>query len=223
MSVSRSNELTGLSGVQGGFAPLDSGLLVPRAYLPQIAGLLHNMNASAAPTVNDDSGDGYGVGSRWLDTASDREYVCLDATVGAAVWRLATLGTSASFTPVLNAVTSNPTLGSGSQVSGRYVVHGGWVFAVVRITFGTSGVNAGSGEYRIPLPVTAGSDASDAPLGFGYLYDSSGSAANLVVPMAVDTSTARLIRDTGFSVTNAAPWTWAASDQIRLSFSYTAA
>jgi len=42
--------------------------------------------AASAPTVNDDSGDGYSAGSRWIDTAADKEYVCLDATVGAAVW-----------------------------------------------------------------------------------------------------------------------------------------
>jgi len=45
-----------------------------------------NMGAAVAPTVNEDSGDGYAVGSRWLDTTADKEYVCLDATVGAAVW-----------------------------------------------------------------------------------------------------------------------------------------
>jgi len=41
---------------------------------------------TTAPTVNDDSDDGYGVGDRWLDETSDKEYVVLDVTVGAAVW-----------------------------------------------------------------------------------------------------------------------------------------
>jgi hypothetical protein len=43
-----------------------------------------NLNAAVAPTANDDSGDGYAVGSRWADTTADKEYVCLDATVAAA-------------------------------------------------------------------------------------------------------------------------------------------
>ena len=43
-------------------------------------------NQTAAPTITDDSGDGYAIGSRWYDTTGDREYVCLDATAGAAVW-----------------------------------------------------------------------------------------------------------------------------------------
>ena len=47
---------------------------------------LHNFAASAAPTVNDDSGDGYGVGSHWYDVTNDRAYVCIDATSTAAIW-----------------------------------------------------------------------------------------------------------------------------------------
>jgi len=50
-----------------------------------------NLNAAVAPTVNDDSGDDYGVGSRWLNTTDDKEYVCSDATVGAAVWSETTI------------------------------------------------------------------------------------------------------------------------------------
>jgi len=47
---------------------------------------MNNDGAAVAPTVNDDSGDGYSIGSRWLDTTADKEYVCLDATTTAAVW-----------------------------------------------------------------------------------------------------------------------------------------
>lgn len=46
----------------------------------------NNYAATAAPTTGDDSGDGYSVGSRWIDTTNDLSYVCLDATLGAAVW-----------------------------------------------------------------------------------------------------------------------------------------
>lgn len=44
-------------------------------------------NATAAPTITDDSGDSYGVGSVWIDVTNDRAYICVDATAGAAVWR----------------------------------------------------------------------------------------------------------------------------------------
>lgn len=44
------------------------------------------LDASAAPTVNDDVLDGYSVGSIWVDVSADRAYVCLDVTATAAVW-----------------------------------------------------------------------------------------------------------------------------------------
>jgi len=43
-------------------------------------------DATTAPTANEDSGDGYAVGSFWHDITNDKSYVCLDASVGAAVW-----------------------------------------------------------------------------------------------------------------------------------------
>ena len=43
--------------------------------------------AAAAPGVGDDSADGFVIGSRWIDTTNDKEYVALDVTVGAAVWK----------------------------------------------------------------------------------------------------------------------------------------
>ena len=48
-----------------------------------------NLVATAAPTVNDDTDLGYRPGSRWFDLTNDKAYDCLDATDGAAVWRLA--------------------------------------------------------------------------------------------------------------------------------------
>jgi len=48
--------------------------------------LKFNLTATVAPTVDDDVTTGYSIGSRWIDVTADREYVCLDATDGAAVW-----------------------------------------------------------------------------------------------------------------------------------------
>lgn len=50
-------------------------------------GPLNNLAATAAPTVNDDTGDGYQIGSRWVDVTNDNEYVCTDATLTAALWK----------------------------------------------------------------------------------------------------------------------------------------
>lgn len=64
----------------------DLGVTVPT---PASSTPQGNVSASA-PTANDDSGDGYEVGSRWIQVGSpaitSREWVCIDATVGAAVW-----------------------------------------------------------------------------------------------------------------------------------------
>jgi len=49
-------------------------------------GLLDKLDATTAPTANDDSGDGYSVGSMWIDVTNDNAYVCVDATATAAVW-----------------------------------------------------------------------------------------------------------------------------------------
>ena len=50
------------------------------------SGVLNNFVATVAPTADDDSDDDYAVGSRWIDVTADKAYVCLDSTVGAAVW-----------------------------------------------------------------------------------------------------------------------------------------
>lgn len=55
------------------------------------ASLQNNLSASSAPTVNDDSGEGYAVGSLWIDTTGDEAYRCVDATEGSAVWVKTTL------------------------------------------------------------------------------------------------------------------------------------
>lgn len=54
--------------------------------------ILLKLNGTAAPGVGDDSDDGYEVGSIWADVTADKAYMCLDATVGAAVWTEITQG-----------------------------------------------------------------------------------------------------------------------------------
>lgn len=50
----------------------------------------HNLAAVTNPTVTDDINAGYTIGSRWINTAADEEYVCTDNTAGAAGWELTT-------------------------------------------------------------------------------------------------------------------------------------
>ena len=72
---------------------------------------IHKVDGTTAPTANEDTGDGYAVGSWWLDTTNDIAYVCLDATAAAAVWRRVTFTTSASLAEIITDET-----GSGAAV-----------------------------------------------------------------------------------------------------------
>lgn len=46
----------------------------------------HVLNASSAPTVNDDTTQGFSPGSLWVNLAGPAAYICTDATATAAVW-----------------------------------------------------------------------------------------------------------------------------------------
>lgn len=49
-------------------------------------GGIDKLDATAAPAVTNDISEGYGIGSKWVDTTGDDVYMCTDATDGAAVW-----------------------------------------------------------------------------------------------------------------------------------------
>lgn len=58
---------------------------------------LNNLAAIVAPTVNDDSNDGYSVGSVWVNTATGEIYTCVSPSVSAAIWQLAASSASLPF------------------------------------------------------------------------------------------------------------------------------
>ncbi|MEK0326024.1 MAG: hypothetical protein QQN63_10010, partial [Nitrosopumilus sp.] len=51
---------------------------------------------TGSPGITDDQEKGFLVGSRWWDTTNNQEYVCMDKTTGAAVWKQTTGGGSGS-------------------------------------------------------------------------------------------------------------------------------
>lgn len=128
-----------------------------------------------------------------------------------------------TWTPTLTASTTNPTLGTGSTASGRYGRINKTVFGQLFIQFGTAGVAQGSGFYYVSVPITA--QATGPTVGSGYILDNSASLVRHVISILDTTGRMALWIDnsTNYSVTATNPWTWAASDQIRIDFLYEAA
>jgi hypothetical protein len=126
-----------------------------------------------------------------------------------------------TYTPALTATTTNPTLGSGSTATGRYTVRGDTVEAECYLAFG-SGMNAGSGNYLVSLPVTANYFASYQKVGYGFAFDVSANVSSVFVAQInnTDTTKAMLVYHGGDVMKNTAPFAWAQSDQINIVLSY---
>lgn len=56
-------------------------------------GGVHKLNATTAPTINDDTTANYVAGSVWVDVTNDVVYICVDASSGAAIWQRPLVGT----------------------------------------------------------------------------------------------------------------------------------
>lgn len=137
-----------------------------------------------------------------------------------------------SYTPALTATTTSPTLGSGSVVAGRYYQDPitGMVDVNIRITFGTSGTNAGSGTYLVSLPIAIDRLTTGTTLGTGDVVGSgmirddsavaTGSRQVTCYSSSTTTVTMGLGDGTSSAVASAAPFAWAASDSISLCLRY---
>ncbi|GIG63649.1 hypothetical protein Lfu02_80210 [Longispora fulva] len=121
-----------------------------------------------------------------------------------------------TFTPALTAATTAPNLGSTGSAVGRWWWHGAFVFTEIALTFGGTGVAAGSGAYRLSLPTPP--NPADRAIGSLYLAHPGTSAVQAGV-CRVNGGVLELIGPTAL-VTHAAPWTWAAGDSITASIAY---
>lgn len=94
-----------------------------------LGGVKNNPNAVVAPTVNDDSGDSYSIGSKWFNSATRELYVASDVTVGAAVWELQLNDTATqtiSGAKTFSAITNfSNTTQSTSKDTGAIITEGG--------------------------------------------------------------------------------------------------
>jgi hypothetical protein len=120
-----------------------------------LATIKHNLSASAAPTVDDDSGDGYAIGSRWLDTTNDKAYICFDASSGAAVWVEITAGnsTAPTITDFTDAQHNHQNAAGGGQLNASSVFNTGTVpVARLPVLVGATGSVNGT-EGLVPQPL----------------------------------------------------------------------
>lgn len=105
--------------------------------LDEVANIKINLIATVAPTVNEDSGDGYSVLSRWADITADKEYVCLDATSAAAVWVETTSVGDVSSDSIWDAA-GDLVVGTGSDTAA--ILGLGSALQVMRVNAGATGL-----------------------------------------------------------------------------------
>jgi len=133
-----------------------------------------------------------------------------------------------TYVPALTASTSNPTLGAGPVQLGRYSQVGKTITCQGKIVFG-AGSTAGTGTYRIGLPVPANIAAwNDRRIGQATIYQSS-SGNQAMTFAALDPAgggfftlayLTALPASNAISVASAAPWAWAAGDSLWWSVTY---
>jgi hypothetical protein len=73
-------------GTNATLAATGPGLLQQASNGANVSVLMYKFDATAAPTAGDDVGDGYAVGSLWIDLTGDQAYICVDPTLATAVW-----------------------------------------------------------------------------------------------------------------------------------------
>lgn len=131
------------------------------------------------------------------------------------------------YTPVLTGASTNPTLGTGSTASGRFMQIGAkTIIGNALIIFGTSGASQGGGTYTLSLPVSPLTTQTVVQFGMGKIkvaglwtlcyLNLSGYGVNLQYFNGIVNS----------SVVNAgsgAPGVWTNNDLIETWFSYEAA
>lgn len=96
-----------------------------------------------------------------------------------------------TYTPQLTASTTNPTLGTGSNIVGYYYKLFDDIWTWGQFRFGTSGASGGSGTYSITLPFTATNFLGFSPepiVGHGFFFDFSAPASSYAVLSVLSTA-----------------------------------
>lgn len=134
-----------------------------------------------------------------------------------AAWRDVTIVAPTDWTPTLLGSVTNPNLGSTGSIVGRWWRNGKVAGGYVYLTFGGTGVSAGSGTWTIMLPFTLA--ANPAVVGTAWIYDASAATGHIGATYASGSVLGVRPSGTGSVVTHAFPIAWATGDSMRLDFS----
>ncbi len=129
-----------------------------------------------------------------------------------------------SYTPVFWTSSGSPSLGAGGVARGRYKKIGRTVHASLYAIFGTS-PNFGTGGFFLSAPVAAATVTDMAWNGSAYFRDASGSGSGHYTGYCRIDSAASIISmyQASTQVAAAHPFTWVATDFMRLSLTYESA
>ncbi len=140
-----------------------------------------------------------------------------------STWQLQGYDSSMNtYSVALTASTTNPTLGTGGSIVGNWCyVDAKVVWVDIYAQFGTSGTNAGSGQYRISLPVAAHAGSVNQCALRGHVFDLTGTQYN-VNGIIASGGSYFIMRGMAVNpeVSHNIPHAWAASDDIHISGIY---
>lgn len=172
------------------------------------------------------------VGSNFLKDFPSQNAVNCDA-IDAFAGPCLTSDSLQSYTPILTAVTTNPTLGTAGFIRGFYYQIWDQIWTWGEFRFGTASINAGSGIYMVTLPFEAntllGASVSlgAAPVvGNGLVWDNDAAGGRRPITSNLRTSTQLMFgvpMDLGLAnreVQHNSPITWAINDGIIWSAKY---
>lgn len=135
--------------------------------------------------------------------------------------------TTHTYAPVWDASGTNPTLGSGGFVEGKYIrMMPRMVVGFFRIYTGTTGFSAGTGLYRLTAPVAAAAELdgfnSELPVGKAAFHDASSVATSSAFTVMYSSSSQKLFMriPVGDGWTATAPVALGQSDRIQGYFYY---
>lgn len=148
----------------------------------------NNDSATVPPAVTDDSASGYSVRSIWSDVTGNKTYICIDASVGAAVWIDMTAGSG--ITAVVE--DTSPQLGGDLDTNGHQVQwsKGADVASASALPIGTDGNYYDvTGNDTITSINTTGKVGTPIKLHFDAILILTHHATDLILPTGANITT----------------------------------